>query len=137
MSAPLRVRGACPKCRRVVNTVAPKGRATWRGECPEEGCDGRINARRIKPAAAAATSSAEPAGDQAPAPAPAGRRRRRPITKVDAYDRTSRPSADRGTTRVQSTGRAPEPEPEPAGDGGDAPAGDGGGVRLGRRARRA
>jgi hypothetical protein len=54
MLAPLRrvtrllVSGTCPRCGQLTTTTAPKGRITWRGECPAEGCSGRVIARRIR-----------------------------------------------------------------------------------------
>jgi hypothetical protein len=66
------VRGVCKKGH-VVETVAPEGKLTWRGECPTAGCRCAVIARRIPPKERA--PKAEPAAEPAPSTAPASGRR--------------------------------------------------------------
>jgi hypothetical protein len=118
----LRVRGVCPKCRHVVDTTAPKGRATWRGSCPAQGCPGQIVARRVKDTAPPAKT--DPPADTTPPAQPPGARRRRKVVKVDGYSRTvpepprrpadvQQPPGGSGAADGAGAGK-PEPEPGPA-----------------------
>ena len=80
----LPVRGTCPKCKHVLNETAPKGRFTWRGECPQDGCDGRVVCRRLD-----SPAGTKKAPQAAPEPAPKPRRK---VVKVDAYVEPEKPA---------------------------------------------
>jgi len=93
----VKVRGTCRGCGFVVETEAPKGRVTWRGPCPADGCHHRVVAHRVAPV------EDQPAADVKP-PATGKRRARR----VTSYG--SGPS--RGVGRGA---RGPDPANGPAG----------------------
>lgn len=127
--AGLKVRGECPVCRHAVETEAPKGRATWRGDCPVEGCKGRIVATRIK--APATSPASKPAAGGQPGP-DAGKpvatpaktttaRRGRRVVKVEGYERAV-PAAPRAAAGT----RTPKPAKRPGAADGGAPKPPGG-----------
>ena len=120
MAAALQVRGVCPKCRHVVDTTAPKGRATWRGPCPVKDCPGVVVARRVKapPEPDQRPEQQEPAGDTKPPTRP-----RRKVVKVSEYA-----TGAAGAHRAEPRGGAdvqpapePSPRPDPARGGGGEP----------------
>ena len=120
MPEPLKVRGICPKCRRVVDERAPKGKATWRGSCPA-GCGATVVARRVRDVE---PPKAEPAQTKDTPPATAGRQKRK-VVKADGYAtppaKPQRGADVRRTPAARPAGpaqRAPErpadePGPEP------------------------
>ncbi|GAA1706614.1 hypothetical protein GCM10009765_65090 [Fodinicola feengrottensis] len=111
----LRVRGACPKCKRIVSHFAPKGRTTWRGPCPKPDCGGIVFARRIPDSEAATAPTATPDGDPpTETPKPTGTPRKK-IVKVQAYERAVRPGAELDPN-VQPT--PPPGSPDPGADAG-------------------
>lgn len=77
MSDGLKVKGTCKKCGRVVETTAPKGRATWRGKCPKRGCDARVVARRVRPETIGASET--------PQESQGAPKRRSSVVKVGSY----------------------------------------------------
>ena len=99
MNARLKVRGRCPKCGRVVNAEALPGRATWRGECPRKGCDGKVRATRIPDER---VDDAPPPEDP---PEPTTTRTRK-VVKASGYQGRPTGSAGSGNPDVRST--APE-----------------------------
>lgn len=123
MALPLKVRGTCGKCGHVVTTTAAKGRATWRGPCPAEGCDGKVYASRIKEPEKTKPGAGAPA-DTTPPPA-AGRPRRTKVVRVRGYTR----STDAGPKPAGSDVRPP------AGTS-DGPAAGGAGDDAGKPAQR-
>ena len=110
MAEPLKVRGKCPKCGRTVNRTAPKGRLTWKGDCPATGCLGVITARRVKDAQATAT--ADEHGTPPPAPGKAAPRK---VVKVSGYERTVSDEPAAGVPAAAGAAGGPDP----AGRGGD------------------
>lgn len=147
-AAKLRVRGTCPKCRRVVNHYAPKGRSTWRGPCPSQGCEGTVFARRIPDAEAAKAAAegketvagdttADAAGDP-PNDDASAQKTRKKIVKVPSYERTSvqnqrtadvqQPPAPRRADPGVDDGK-PRPDQRAAGDDDTGPGPDTGPAR--------
>jgi hypothetical protein len=108
MAGPIAVRGRC-KCGQVVETHAPKGRASWRGNCPRKGCEEVVTARRVRGAAQ------PPPADPPAAPA----RRASTIPKVGGYERAT---PRRGPAAVGNPDE-PAARPGPTGDGGTEPSG--------------
>jgi hypothetical protein len=97
MANGVRVRGECP-AGHVTETVAPRGRVTWHGECSADGCDEKVLAKRIPRTKAPETPAADSNGDS-----------QYPFVKVSSYGQLGAEHREDGIT-VQ-------PESEPGGAG--------------------
>ncbi len=122
----LSVSGDCPKCGRKVTRKAPANRVTWRGECPNPRCDGKVIARAPK----AETPAETPAEKTLPKKKGIPRvgysedekltsRRRPPVVPpADPGDGTA--TADNGDIKPGESGESSPPAgPPPAVDGGE------------------
>ncbi len=98
----LKVTGQCPKCTRRVTREAPRGRVTWRGDCPNSACDGTIIARKEQAEA--------PPPSETPSEAP-------PETSTN----TEPPKPKKGVPRVAYGNQSPDGTSETGGGGGAAP----------------
>ena len=91
----IKVRGACRTCGKTHETETTGNRVTWRGPCPQKGCDGTVYARRI-PASTTGEKTAESRTEPDESTnAPVVRAPRRKVIKVDEYGDPKRKKSER------------------------------------------
>lgn len=110
MATALQVRGVCPKCRHVVNTTAPPRRATWRGPCPVQGCEGRVIAKAVRDLTP--PKADDQADDDTSSSAPPARRRK--AVRIDGYAQPQRRKPEGGDAPDVPGTPEPKQRPEPA-----------------------
>ncbi len=112
MATALQVRGVCPKCRHVVNTTAPPRRATWRGPCPVNGCEGRVIAKAVRDLTPSPKAGDDQADDDTSSSAPPARRRK--AVRIDGYAQPQRRKPEGGDAADVPGTPEPKQRPEPA-----------------------